>query len=73
MKNGLQFWIQNGKSLLLVSKQEILTIFGSPKGQETPKNGLSATFLTHRKQSWENEDLEGKMSTKFKNSSCVGK
>ena len=56
-----------------MSEKEILTRSGSPRGQKTPKNGLSTTFLTHRKQSWENEDLEGKMSTKLKNSSWVGK
>jgi len=73
MRNVLHFWIQHGKSQLLVFGQEILARYESPKGQKTPKNGLSATFLTHRKQSWENEDLEGQMSTKFKNSSGVGK
>jgi len=72
-RNGLHFWIQHEKARLLVSGQEILTRFGSPKGQKTAKNGLSATFLTHRKKSWENEDLDGQMSTKFKNSSWVGK
>jgi len=55
-----------------VSEQEILTISGSPKGQKTPKNGLFAAFFTHRKQSWDNEDMEGQMSTKFKNSSWFG-
>lgn len=40
------------------SGKEILTRSGSPKGQKTPKNGLSATFLKHRKKSWENEYLE---------------
>ena len=64
-----------------MSEQEILARYESPKGQKTPKNGLSATFLTHRKQSlenedlegqsWENEDLEGKMSTKLGNSNGV--
>ena len=66
MRNGLHFWIQHGKSRLLVSGKEILARYESPKGHKTPKNGLSAPFLTHRKQSWENGDLEGQMSTKFK-------
>jgi len=72
-RNGLNFWIHHGKSRLPVYGQEILTKYGSPKGQKTPKNGLSASFLTHRKQSWENGDLEGQMSTKFKNFSWVRK
>jgi len=45
----------------------------SPGGQKHPKNDLSAPILTHRKQSWENEYLEGKMSTKFRNSTWVRK
>ena len=45
----------------------------SPRGQKHPKNGLFATFLTHRKQSWENEDLERQISTKFINSTWGGK
>jgi len=73
LRNGLHFWIQHQKSWLLVAEQEILRRFGPPKGQKTPKNGQLSTFLTHRKQSWENEVLEGKMSSKFKNSSWVGK
>jgi len=70
-RKGLHFWIQHRKIHLLVSGLEILISFGSPKGQKTPKNGLSATVWTHRKQSWENEDLEGQMSFKFRNSSGV--
>ena len=72
-RNNLNFWIQHRKIHLLVSGLEILISFGSPKGQKTPKNGLSATFWTHRKKSWENEDLEGQMSFKFRHSSGVRK
>jgi len=73
MKNGLHFWIQHGKSRLLVLGQEIWERSESPRGQKHPKIGLSAPNLTHRNQSWENEDLEGQMSTKFKNFSWVRK
>ena len=73
MKNGLHFWIQHEKSQLLVLGQEIWARSESPRGQKHPKNDLSAPILTHRKQSWENEDLERQMSTKFRNSTWVRK
>jgi len=50
-----------------------LASFESPGGQKHSKSDLSAPILTHRKQSWENEVLEGKMSTKFRNSTWDGK
>jgi len=56
-----------------VHGQEIWAGFESPGGQKHSKNDLSAHILTHRKESWENEVLEGKMSTKFINSTWVGK
>lgn len=37
MRNGLQFWIQNEKSRLLVSGQEFLAISKPPRGQKHPK------------------------------------
>ena len=73
MSNGLNFWIQHAISQLLVSGKEIWARYVSPRGQKHLKNGLSATFLTHRKKSWENGHLEGQMSTKFKNSSGIRK
>jgi len=71
MKNGLHFWIQHEKSRLLVLGQGIWARSESPGGQKHPKHDLSAPILTHRKQYWENEDLEGQMSTKFRNFSWV--
>jgi len=34
---------------------------GLQKGKKHPKSALSATFLPHRKQSWENQFLEEKI------------
>ena len=45
---------------MLIHFQEILWSFGPPESQKTSKKWLSATFLTHRKQSWEIAILEGK-------------
>ena len=42
------------------------------KGQKHSKNDLSATFCTHRNQSWEIEVLEGQMTSKSKNGNWVG-
>ena len=70
MRNGLHFWIQHGKSQLLVLGQEIWARYESQKGQKHPKNDLAAPILTHRKQCWENSVLEGKMEAKFKQTSA---
>ena len=43
-------------------------VLGGLKGQKHLENDLSATFCTHRKQSWEIEVLEGQMTSKFRNS-----
>ena len=48
-------------------------VLGGLKGQKHLENGLSATFCSHRNQSWEIELLEGKMDTKSRNSTWVGK
>ena len=45
---------------------------GPQKVKKHAKNDLTAPFWTHRKQSWENELLEGKMDTKLENSTWVG-
>jgi len=45
-------------------------VIGLQKGKKHPKTALSATFLPHRKQYWENQFLEGKMDFKFRNSCC---
>ena len=47
-------------------------ILGCLKGQKHSKNGLSATFCTSRNQSWVIAVLEGKMTSKLKNSTCFG-
>jgi len=57
----------------LVHVQEIWASFESSGGQKHSKNDLTAPILTHRKQSWEIEVLEGKMTSKFRNSTWVGK
>ena len=67
------FHIFHAKLHMLIHCQEILWSFGPPKSQKTSKHWLSATFLRHRKQSWEIASLEGQMTTKFRNSSWVGK
>ena len=48
-------------------------VLGGLKGQKHLENGLSATFCTHKNQSWEIEVLEGKMTSKSRNSTWVGK
>ena len=47
-------------------------VLGGLKGQKHHENHLSATFCTSRKYSWKIEVLEGKMSSKLKNSTWVG-
>ena len=53
--------------------EEFYQVLSCLKGQKHPKIGLSATFCTHRKHCWEIELLEGKMDTKSRNSTWVGK
>jgi len=48
-------------------------ILSPQKVKKHSNNDLTAPILTHRKQSWEIEVLEGKMDTKLKNSTWVGK
>ena len=43
------------------------------KAQKHHENHLAATFCTSREYLWENEVLEGQMSSKFRNSTWVGK
>jgi len=50
-----------------------LQVLGLQKGKKHPKSAFSATFLPHRKQSWENQFLEGKIDSKLRNSSCSRK
>ena len=48
--------------------------FWVPKrSKKHAKNDLTAPIWTHRKQSWENALLEGKMDTKLKHSTWVRK
>jgi len=56
-----------------VHGQEIWASFESSGGHKHSKNDLTAPILTHRKQSWEIEVLEGQMTSKFRNSTWVGK
>jgi len=56
-----------------VHGQEIWAIFESSGVQKHSKNDITTPILTHRKQSWEIEVLEGKMTSKFRNSTGVGK
>lgn len=58
---------------ILTNGQEIWVGFESSGGQKHLKNDLTAPILTHRKQSWEIEVLEGQMTSKFKNSTWVRK
>ena len=48
-------------------------VLGPQKVEKHAKNDLTAPIWTHRKQSWENALLEGKMDTKLKNSTWVRK
>jgi len=47
-------------------------VLDDQKGQKHHENHLSATFCTSRKYLWENEVLEGKMSSKLGNSTWAG-
>ena len=67
------FQICHEKLHMLINGLEILWSFGPPESQKTSKIWLSATFLSCRKKSWEIAILEGQMTTKFRNSSWVGK
>ena len=48
-----------------------LQVLDGLKGQKHSKNDLSTTFCTSRNQSWEIAVLEGKMTSKLKNSTWV--
>ena len=67
------FQIFHAKLHMLMDGLEIWWSFGPPESKKTSKKWLSATFLSCRKQSWEIAILEAKMTTKFRNSSWVGK
>jgi len=47
-------------------------VLDDQKTQKHHANHLAATFCTTRKYFWENEVLEGKMSSKLKSSTWVG-
>jgi len=47
-------------------------VLDDQKGQKNHENHLSATFCTSRKYLWENEVLEGQMSSKLGNSTWAG-
>jgi len=47
-------------------------VLDDQKGQKHQENHLSATFCTSRKYLWENEVLEGQMSSKLGNSTWAG-
>ena len=47
-------------------------ILDDQKAQKHHENHLAATFCTSRKYFWENEVLEGKLSSKLGNSTWVG-
>ena len=47
-------------------------ILDSQKAQKHHENHLAATFCTSRKYFWENDVLEGRMSSKLGNSTWVG-
>ena len=67
------FQIFHAKLHMLMDGLEIWWSFGPPESQKTSKKWLSATFVRHRKQSWEIWFLTRKMDSKFQNSSWVGK
>ena len=46
-------------------------VLSPQKGQKHSKNDLTAPILTHRKQSWEIEVLEGQMTSKSRNFTCL--
>ena len=52
--------------------QEVWASFEFSGGQKHSKNDLTTPILTHRKQSWEIEVLEGQMTSKFRDSTWVG-
>jgi len=72
IKKSLHFWIFHDKLWFLVHGQEIWASFESSRGQKHSENYLTAPILTHKKQSWEIEFLERKMTSKFINSTWVG-
>jgi len=47
-------------------------VLDDQKAQKHHENHLAATFCTSRKYFWENEVVEGKMSSKLGNSTWVG-
>jgi len=47
-------------------------VLDDQKGQKHHENHLSTTFCTNRKYLWENEVLEGQMSSKLGNSTWAG-
>ena len=57
---------------MLVHGQEVWASFESSGGKKHPKNDLSTPIFKYRKQSWEIEVLEGKMTSKLRNSTWVG-
>ena len=73
IQKTLHFWIFNDTLWFLVHGQEIWVGFESSRGKKHSKNDLTAPILTHRKKSWEIEVLEGKMTSKFRNSTWVGR
>jgi len=67
------FGINMKKYACLEMVENFGQVLGLQKGKKHPKSALSATFLPHRKQSWENQFLERQMDSKFRNSSCSRK
>lgn len=73
IQKSLHFQIFHDKLWFLVNSQEIWAGFEPSRGQKHSKGDLTTPILTHGKQSWEFEVLEGQMTSKFKNSTWVGK